>query len=615
MPRPRTNLTLVHKALILVAVPLAFELVLLGVLGWVLHQTEVEAHLADRAKSIISRTNHVIQSLHNVGEAFLLYDVRTNSDSKERYIKRVGQLDEHLHTLAKEVKDNPRHLEIVRHTKRVAADSLQVLEKQIQVFERGGRLEIKKAEDLEEQLKEIVDELDTIIADERAGQEERTAKQSKDLLKIIFGVIVLSIIVALQAVVLVQRGTARRLGVLMDNSIRLGADQPLAAVLEGNDEIAQIDKVFHKAAATLREASRKERAVIDNAVDVIFSIGEQGNFAAVSPAAIKLWGYAPDELIGENWEMMVDPDDLVRCTNWMEGLRSSESDGEIETRMVRKDQTRIDMRWSAHWSQTERSMFCVAHDITERQELERFKQQFVAMISHDLRTPLMAVQTTLELLAGQTWGELTAKGVMKVEKAEENLQHSINLINNLLDLEKMQSGTIELKPDDVELGPLLARCSNVVTPLAERKFIDLEVADFDGVIWGDEQRLSQVIINLLGNAIKFSPDDSSVRVTIQNTAQSLKISVEDEGPGVPEHMRERIFDRYHQIATKDGKEKEGTGLGLAICKVIIEAHGGTIGVDSKAKGSVFWFELPRTTGVSHNVPSVADVSSRTPIEH
>ncbi|MBX9692803.1 MAG: hypothetical protein K2Z81_10495, partial [Cyanobacteria bacterium] len=263
MSRQRTNLTLVHKALILVAVPLTFELILLAVLGWVLHQTEIEAHQADHAKSVISKTNNVVQSLHNVGEAFLLYDVRTNQASKQRYMKRVEQLDEHLRTLATDVRDNSRHLAIVRRTNQVACDALQVLQKQIKIFESGGRLEIRQAEDLEEQLKQVVDELDTIIADERAGQEVRTAKRSKDLLKVILGFAVLSIIIALQSAMVVQRATARRLGVLMDNSIRLGAGQPLTPSLEGGDEIAQIDRVFHQAAAALQEAARKERAVID----------------------------------------------------------------------------------------------------------------------------------------------------------------------------------------------------------------------------------------------------------------------------------------------------------------------------------------------------------------
>lgn len=479
MTGQRTHLTLSQKGLILVAVPLAFELVLLGFLSWLLHQTEVEARQADFSKSVISKTNEVMEALHDVGIAFVVYDAATKPYFNDIYVDKVAAMRQSLSDLTIAVQANPEHLAIVNSCAGEFEEALKVLEKRKTAIEAGGRLDLVEALDLENELKTIVKKLEVIITDERAAQESRAVQRSDVLLKAVLGVIILSVALALLAVVIFQRGTDKRLKVLIDNSHRLGAGQPLAPVLEGADEIAQIDRVFHDAADRLHEAAQQ-------------------------------------------------------------------------------------------------------------------KQQFVAMISHDLRTPLSAVKSTLELLADGTWGTLSDKAQTKIERAEDNLKHAIDLINNLLDLEKMQSGTIELKVEPVALGALLSNCANVVAPLAERSSMVLSLPDAcDIQVIADEQKLTQVVINLLGNAVKFSPASSTITVAATKEQNKITVSIQDQGPGIPDEVREKIFDRYHQLATADGAKHEGSGLGLAICKAIVEAHGGSIGVKkAPVKGSEFWFQIP-----------------------
>lgn len=229
----------------------------------------------------------------------------------------------------------------------------------------------------------------------------------------------------------------------------------------------------------------------------------------------------------------------------------------------------------------------------ELHRAERQKQEFVDMISHDLRTPLSAVQTSLALLSRGTWGELNEKGRHKVIAAENNVRRSITLINNLLDLERMESGKLEIKLKKQELMPILEICLESVSQLAEQRNTRINLPETEAVVNVDDARISQVVLNLLGNAIKFSPENSEITIRAIDKSPWTEVRVSDTGPGIPATQQKLIFERFHQAPGDEMAKAKGTGLGLAICRLIVESHGGSIGVDSEeGKGSTFWFSVP-----------------------
>lgn len=580
----------------LIAVPLAFELLLLGALAWLLYESEREAKTADRARTVITQTNSTIQLFFDVSFALVALDARTQPYFQQHLDKLVSKLPISLANLKNVVKDKPEHVAIVERVSLEARDGVAWIREVSVRSAAGEKLDVLDALRMRRNLEHMIDELDQIIKDEQKQQRKNphaseTLKQVVELL-LVFGII-MSIAIAILLVSVFHQGTTRRLKTLIDNSVRLGEGAELAPLLEGDDEIATIDKTFHEAAVALRESARRERAIVDNAVDVICSINANGTFNTLNPAAEKLWGYEGSELIGKSIGDLIYKDEIERTLKWLESLRATEKSGEIENRVLRKDGTLIDMLWSCHWSASENSMFCVAHDISYRNELERLKQQFVSMISHDLRTPLSAVKSTLALLGANAWGQLNDQGLAKVSMAETSLRHSIDLINNLLDLDKMESGILNLEVVDVSLQQLLTRCKDAVAPLAEQRSIIIEISKQEAIVKADDRRLSQVVINLLGNALKFSPNNTQVSIEVDVVEPLVKVSVIDQGPGIAAEQRALIFERFHQIPGSEGKVKEGTGLGLAICKSIIEAHGGSIGVDSElGQGSKFWFQIP-----------------------
>jgi signal transduction histidine kinase len=230
------------------------------------------------------------------------------------------------------------------------------------------------------------------------------------------------------------------------------------------------------------------------------------------------------------------------------------------------------------------------------QELDRLKSDFVSNVSHELRTPLTAIKGAVDLVLREVAGPLTEKQTHYLTRVRSNTQHLAGLINDLLDLSKIESGKIEVKTSHVSLGGLVHEVVETLRPVAAEKVIALEAAITEPsiLVWADRDKINQVLMNLIGNAIKFTPAQGRVTVSaLRNGKESIQVSVSDTGPGVPPDEKEKIFDRFYQIAQVGGAKPKGTGLGLAICKALVELHGGKIWVESEInRGSTFSFTLP-----------------------
>lgn len=223
---------------------------------------------------------------------------------------------------------------------------------------------------------------------------------------------------------------------------------------------------------------------------------------------------------------------------------------------------------------------------------EERKQEFVSTICHDLRSPLANVQVSLALAAKGKYGELNTQGVERFNKAEQSIERLITLLNELLDAEKMEAGLLELDPAPMNLANAVAHSVDSVKTLAEQKNVSIKYGDIKDIeIIGDEARLVRVIVNLLSNAVKFTPVGSTVTVSLIQNATTVDVRVSDQGEGIPDDAKEKIFDRFYRLGNSE--KVSGIGLGLTICKNIVSAHRGQIGVDSVVgEGSTFWIRLP-----------------------
>jgi len=229
-------------------------------------------------------------------------------------------------------------------------------------------------------------------------------------------------------------------------------------------------------------------------------------------------------------------------------------------------------------------------------QLDQLKSDFVSNVTHELRTPLTAIKGAVDLILREVMGPLNEKQSHYLTRVQANTQHLGGLINDLLDLAKIEEGKVELNATRVSLGGLVHEVVETLRPVAAQKPVALDVTlpETSILVWADRDKVTQVLMNLVGNAIKFTPALGKVTIaTARNGNEWAQIIINDSGPGIPSEEKEKIFQKFYQLAERGGPKPKGTGLGLAISKTLVELHGGKIWVASEpTSGSTFCFTLP-----------------------
>jgi two-component system, OmpR family, sensor histidine kinase VicK len=250
--------------------------------------------------------------------------------------------------------------------------------------------------------------------------------------------------------------------------------------------------------------------------------------------------------------------------------------------------------------QTVQGFFALTSDISDRKAIERMKDEFIAVVSHELRTPLTSMHSALKILATGRLGTLSADGQQMLEIADDNTERLVRLVNNVLDLQRIESGEVTMNKQAHNAADLMIQAMEAMQPMAGQQGITISTQPKDIMIWADADYIVQTLTNLLSNAIKFSGIDGIVTLTIEIRETSkdkvkpeVLFQVCDQGQGIPADRLESIFERFYQVDSSDSRKKGGTGLGLAICRKIIEQHEGTIWAESTlGSGSIFSFTLP-----------------------
>ena len=228
---------------------------------------------------------------------------------------------------------------------------------------------------------------------------------------------------------------------MIENSVLLASKRPLHPPMPGHDEIARLDESFHQMARELTEASRRQNAIIENARDVICTLNPKGSFIQVSTASIRVLGYRPLELVGSKLTNLVVPEQAQSAWEQLKAITEGDLQPSFETQVKRKDGKIIDVVWSAIWSPAEKTFFLVAHDVTERRQVERFRQEVMQMVSHDLRSPMTSIQGALQSLQAGMGGPINENGRKIMEIAERGSNRILALINDLLDADRIEAAS------------------------------------------------------------------------------------------------------------------------------------------------------------------------------
>ncbi len=351
------------------------------------------------------------------------------------------------------------------------------------------------------------------------------------------------------------------------------------------------------------EASGRKLALFaERSPIAVFEFSPEGAVLSANPAAEALFGYAASEMLAKLAADVLHPP--VRreqaIEEWTRMIQSREPVIGARHVCTRRDGTEIVVEWSltplVNPENRVISVIAQGRDITQQLEVERLKQEFTSTLSHELRTPLTSIIGSLQLINSGVLGDLDKEVAELTTIAERNGQRLLELINDILDIEKIESGKLSMDLRPTALEELVRESLVLNRAYAERFKVRLEVpAELPAIrVNVDRKRALQVMTNLLSNAAKFSPENAAVEVTIQDLGAQVRVGIHDRGPGIPEGFRSRIFSRFAQADMSSTRQKGGTGLGLSISKRLVELMGGQVGFhDREGGGTTFWFELPK----------------------
>ncbi len=368
-----------------------------------------------------------------------------------------------------------------------------------------------------------------------------------------------------------------------------------------NQRLEQQLVELEEARRQVEASGRKLALFAERAPIAVLELDPDGIVKEVNHAAELLFGYAAAELVGGHVKRLVRPKhhaDFDR--DWGTLIATREPVAGVTVRNPRRDGIDLVCEWTVTpLVNPEGKLLAViaqGRDITAQREAERMKKEFTSTLSHELRTPLTSIIGSLQLINSGVLGDIVPDVAELTAVAERNGQRLLDLINAILDIEKIESGKLTLSPQVMRVDELVGEALLLNKAFGERFKVRFQSSgDLPGrTVNADRKRLQQVMTNLLSNAAKFSPEGGVVEVTTEDRDGKVRVAIHDRGSGIPEGFRNRIFGRFTQADSTTARQKGGTGLGLAICKRLVEMMQGHIGFEDRPGGGTsFWFELPR----------------------
>ncbi|MBF0443979.1 MAG: CHASE domain-containing protein [Magnetococcales bacterium] len=365
---------------------------------------------------------------------------------------------------------------------------------------------------------------------------------------------------------------------------------------------ARIEEMVSKRTKQLSDRESRLKAIFDSAGEGIITMNEHGIIESANPAATLLFGYNLDEITGQNVSMLI-PSHFDGNQQLFVQQLFQKDEGHVErvnweVEGVHKLGTMIPVDLSvSEVKLAEKRLFTgILHDLTERKRADKLKSEFISTVSHELRTPLTSIYGGLKIVLAGVTGELPVKAKKLLQLAYNNSERLNLLINDILDIQKMESGMMDFKFKPLNVSLLINRVVEDNASYAEKYGINYSIIEPIPealAVNGDESRLSQVLANLLSNAAKFSNPEGTVEIRVEQLETWVQISITDHGKGIPEEFHPRVFHKFAQADSSDTRKKGGTGLGLSISKVLVESHKGEIGFISKSgQGTTFFVRLP-----------------------
>ena len=371
----------------------------------------------------------------------------------------------------------------------------------------------------------------------------------------------------------------------------------------GSNEVGILAEEFNSmrwnlksAVGKLTEEEKKMTAIVNSIAEGLILVNSDNRVLHINPAAERLLGLSEDSIDKDITEL-IQNDELIQIEQTPS--KNEEANFVSEITLIHHDEKLVLRTIASPFldenGQTLGTVY-LFDDITREKEIDQMKSDFISLVSHELRTPLTSIIGFVSFILDGKAGAINDRQRNSLARVQRQSKRLAALINDLLDISRIESGRIQMEQEPISLLEIVTQRIEEIRPQADEKSIRLDLTAPESVptILGDEARMGQVFTNLIGNAIKFTPNNGEVSIRVRVDGSLLHVEVIDTGPGIPAEERQKVFDKFYQLSDISTRQQGGSGLGLSITKSIVEAHGGKLWIDdgNQGKGSNFQFVLP-----------------------
>jgi PAS domain S-box-containing protein len=588
--------SLVQQGVFVIAFPLICQVIVVLLLAGNVERIRDEQLKTAHARDMISMSHSlVLDTIHSV------YEMHVDSEQvgmlgQESSVRETSKIALAIAEMKRKAEGNAVESRLMLSVDSSASALLECLSwaavEQGKGRENWKRVNDRCYETMKESSKNFVQSLEELIDSQEPLIKKDTTAANSQVVLVLFCFALINFLLGLGLGLFYISRITGALKRVDENRILLGERKPLLPEISAHDELMQLDLAVHSAAASLTAAFDAGARMIREAGNLICSLDNDLLFLEANPAASKIIGLESEQLVGRSLREFVDGEVIEKFRE----AQNSRVESKLEVILNRADGSKIHTQWAVKPGDAPVALFCVVQDITEKKRREGLRQRFLDAVRSSLRAPIASIADALQQVTNSDKiAESEGKARNDLVRANRSARQCILLIDVLLDAQSAESGTIKIEPSSVSFGQVVNDSIELVKNIADKKGVEIvrELKELEIVC--DSFKVTQTIVNFLSNAIKFSPEGGKIFVAIEDKGDAVEVSVTDEGPGIAQEYREKIFKPFVQVPGE--KAKEGTGLGLAICKQIIEGHRGEIGVRQSSRGatgSTFWFRLQKS---------------------
>ena len=589
--------SLFQKSLVLVMIPLLVQCFFVFVLTDMLKQADEEIKREHHARVLVFHLNRLTAKIIASAGGVMLPNKKGRSGPEHAVQDEFDSL--------KEFAKDPAVLKEIERTEIQWQEALQAAKDLKHAVNEKRTFEsivgIEAASDHLDQIYERLTKITEAAQEVLQKSPRRQSKRREQIKELLFYGLGANFTLAVLLVWFFNKSTTERLMNLMGRARQIEAGSRLEPPAKGADEITELDKVLFevseilsKSNERLKQTDARIRSIVETLTVGIIIARANGEIDFVNQVMEKLFKHEQLKFIGSSIDDHISfADGGFQAIVGSQKSEILEETKVLETMAYREDGHKFPVAVvlkKIDWLDDKKRFLIALEDISERKRIEKLRSDFTAMITHNVRSPLNSLLAFLELLSRGKYGTLNEKGKDSVVTVERAIDLIVTLISDLLDLDKIEAGLLELNLSDTTNEEIVNRSIAAVKNLAELKHIELSSDIGKADLKADQGRLIQVLVNLVSNAVNHCDEGSKITIVSQQEKELVRFVVKDNGPGIPEDKLPTIFEKFTQVSSM----KKGTsGLGLTISRALVEEHGGEIGVESEfGKGSKFWFVVP-----------------------